>query len=933
MTSQIEDKPLRARVKLFGNIVGSILRDQAGERVFAAVEMLRKGYVSLRKKDSPAKRRRLAHFIAGLDADTVIHVVRAFATYFSLVNIAEEAYQHRLRRKQVRLSGPLWRGSFDEALREFQAAQITHEQLQTLLDALRYTPVMTAHPTEAKRRTVMEALRRIFVTSEQLSDTQLGRRRRDELKEELYREVKILYRTDEVRHTRPNVRDEIKNGLFHFRTSLFRAVPRLYRNLEQTVERIYGENPRSGQPIRVPSVLRFGSWIGGDRDGNPFVKPETTAMAVRLQHREVLREYIHRVMALSHVLTHSSRLCQPSVSFLASLKRDEETHPETFADYPNRFRHEPYRRKLYIMRHRLECNLAAVTARMEICEPVGCKSAYRAVDELIDDLLLISDSLVSHGDQDLARGELHDLIRLVETFGFHLMHLDVRQESTRHTEAIAEVLHALYDTDYQALSEEQRCRLLGELVGAEPPHLDKSTLTEPTRETLEVFETMAAMREEISAESFGSYVISMTHAASHVLEVMLLAWLAKLAGRNAQGWFCEISIAPLFETIEDLAHIEPVMATLLNVPEYAALLKAAGNRQEVMLGYSDSCKDGGILASAWNLYRAQQRITGLTSERGIACRLFHGRGGTVGRGGGPTHDAILSQPPGTVQGQIKFTEQGEVLSYKYGNEETAVYELTMGLSGLMKASRGLIEPAPTDRPEHMTIMNELAEYGERAYRGLTDNTPGFLDYFYEVTPVNEIGLLNIGSRPSHRKKTDRSKTSVRAIAWVFGWAQSRHTLPAWYGIGAALETWCANHPERVAELEQMYREWPFFRSMLSNTQMALAKANMDIARDYLSLSSDRQRAETIYQTIRREYQRTVELILSTAHAGALLDENPTLALSMSRRDPYLDPLNHIQLTLLHRFRDEKLSDEQRNQWLEPLLRSINAVAAGMRNTG
>ncbi len=933
MTPQIEDKPLRTRVKLFGNIVGSILRDQAGERVFAAVEMLRKGYVSLRKHDNPAKRRRLAKFIAGLDADTVIHVVRAFATYFSLVNIAEEAFQHRLRRKQVRLSGPLWRGSFDEALRDLQAANITHGQLQTLLDALCYMPVMTAHPTEAKRRTVTEALRRIFVTSEKLNDTQLGRRRRAELTEELYREVKILYRTDEVRHTRPNVRDEIKNGLFHFRTSLFQAVPRMYRNLEQTVERIYGEDPHTGNPVRVPSVLRFGSWIGGDRDGNPFVKPETTAMAVRLQHREVLREYIQRVMGLSHILTHSSRLCQPSVSFLASLRRDEETHAEVFADYPDRFRHEPYRRKLYIMRHRLECNLAAVTARMETCEPVGCKSAYRSVDEFLDDLLLISDSLESHGDRDIADGEVHDLIRLVETFGFHLMHLDVRQESTRHTEAVTELLHRLFDTDYGSLTEEQRCRLLGELVGAQRPTLNKEGLSELTRETVEVFETMASMREEISRESFGSYVISMTHAASHVLEVMFLAWLAQLAGRNAQGWFCEISIAPLFETIEDLAHIEPVMATLLDVPEYAALLKAAGNRQEVMLGYSDSCKDGGILASAWNLYRAQQRITALTNERGISSRLFHGRGGTVGRGGGPTHDAILSQPPGTVQGQIKFTEQGEVLSYKYGNEETAVYELTMGLSGLMKASRGLIEPAQADRAEHIAIMDELADYGERAYRGLTDNTPGFLDYFYEVTPVTEIGLLNIGSRPSHRKKTDRSKGSVRAIAWVFGWAQSRHTLPAWYGIGAALETWSANHPDRVAELEQMYQQWPFFRSMLSNTQMALAKANMAIAHDYLSLSADRQRAETIYQTIRHEYQRTVDLVLRTAHASALLEENPTLALSMSRRDPYLDPLNHIQLTLLHRFRDSQLSEEQREGWLQPLLRSINAVAAGMRNTG
>jgi phosphoenolpyruvate carboxylase len=452
-------------------------------------------------------------------------------------------------------------------------------------------------------------------------------------------------------------------------------------------------------------------------------------------------------------------------------------------------------------------------------------------------------------------------------------------------------------------------------------------------ETLDVFRVMAKMRKEISPKAFGSYVISMTHEASHILEVMLLARLTGLAAYTNGKARCHIQIAPLFETIEDLEHIEPVMTRLLDNVTYGEMLKAANNFQEVMLGYSDSCKDGGILASAWNLYEAQKTVTQLTTARGVRCRLFHGRGGTIGRGGGPTHESILAQPEGTVHGQIKFTEQGEVLSFKYSNQETAVYELTMGITGLLKASANLVKPAEPERKDYLAVMDELADKGETAYRALTDKTPGFLDYFYEATPVSEIALLNIGSRPSHRKKGDRAKGSVRAIAWVFGWAQSRHTLPAWYGIGSALEQWRQNDPVRLAQLQKMYHEWPFFRSMLSNTQMALFKAEPDIAREYATLCKDPVTGEHVYRTFREEFIRTVTQVLHVTGNQRLLVENPTLELSLTRRNPYLDPLNHIQLILLRRSRDESVSDEERKVWLNPLLRSINAIAAGMRNTG
>ncbi len=463
--------------------------------------------------------------------------------------------------------------------------------------------------------------------------------------------------------------------------------------------------------------------------------------------------------------------------------------------------------------------------------------------------------------------------------------------------------------------------------------MDPARLSEETRETLDVFGVMGEMRREISPRAFGTYVISMTHHASHIMEVMLLAALNGLAGRRDGSWFCNIHISPLFETIDDLERIEPVMEQLLEIPVYRTLLQESGNFQEVMLGYSDSCKDGGIVSSSWQLYNAQKRVTDLLRSKGIAYRLFHGRGGTIGRGGGPTHEAILSQPPGTVHGQIKFTEQGEVLSSKYSNLETAVYELTMGVSALLKSSRSMIQPWQPYRDEYLQIMDRLSAAGERSYRQLTDRTPGFLDYFYEATPLNEIGLLNIGSRPSHRKKGERSKASVRAIAWVFSWAQSRHTLPAWFGIGTALESWRNDHPERLAKLQQMYQEWPYFRALISNAQMALFKSDMDIARQYARLCRDQQSAARIYQAIREEYQRTVRQVLEISGNRSLLEDNPPLQLSLLRREPYLDPLNYIQITLLERCHDDNLDEAERERWLAPLLRSINAIAAGMRNTG
>jgi len=775
----------------------------------------------------------------------------------------------------------------------------------------------------------MITTRRIFLTAEELNDTRLNRVQRYEIIKRLETQIQALWKTDEVRSSKPKVEDEIRTGLYYFRESLFTAVPTIYRYMEKAANRVCGE----GEQLIVPSVLKFGSWIGGDRDGNPFVLPETTEKAVRIHAQEILQEYIRRVARLEHILTFSSRMCTPSQALLESLEPRDRITAEVFKAKANQYQYEPYRRKLAIMQHRLMLTLTTIMQPID-GGPLPEAPGYTHQQAFIDDLYQIRDSLIGHGDQQTADGKLKDLIRLAETFGFNLVNLDVRQESTRLTQAVTDILSLVMGRDYESLNEEERLALLGELVASgECTAPNREHLSDDTRQTLDVFSVMKKMQDEISPQAFGEYVISMTHQASHIMEVMFLASLCGLAGKQGDTWICNISISPLFETIEDLEHIEPVLESLLSNPTYGALLGCSGNIQEIMLGYSDSSKDGGIYASVWNLYMAQVKVHNIARARGIRIRLFHGRGGTMARGGGPTHETILAYPPGTVHGETKFTEQGEVLFYKYNNPETAVYELSVGMTGLLKASLNLVEEPDKVDDRFLKAAADMAQLGERAYRGLIDETEGLIDYFYEATPVSEIGMMNIGSRPSHRKVLDRSKSSLRAIPWVFGWAQSRHTVPAWYGIGSALEQWVAGDNEKLSLLQNMYQQWPFFHSFLSNTQMSLFKAEMDIAHAYSSLCENQEQAEAIFGQIRKEYERAKDMVLKIAQIDSLMEETPNIALSLTRRNPYLDPLNYIQITMMSKFRDQSVSDEESERWLNPLLRSINAIAAGMRNTG
>ena len=927
------DKVLRTRVKRLGQMLGEIIASQAGEDVLHNVERLRKGFIQLRGRPDSNKLDRLKKMIDKLSPDALRPIIRAFSTYFQVVNIAEESFQHRQRRQIAASGQPLWQGSFDHCLRELRSSGITPDQLQDLLDDVRYMPVFTAHPTESKRRAILLQLRRIFEANEQLDMPEVLVNHKQRRERELKNRMQALWKTDEMRPAKPDVIHEVRMGLHHYNESLFEAVPIVYRRLADGIDRVYGDHPDYTR-IDLPTLLRFGSWIGGDRDGNPNVTSDTTLKAVLIQQSTILRFYLKKVNELIGELTQSMHFCSPSPAFASSLESDEEYRAQFDSDWSARFPEEPYRRKLYVMALRLTQAIARTETRLEGGAPDMNAPGYRAEDEFIRDLNLMRDSLASHGDHDLANENLLDLIRLAKTFGFYLARLDIRQESNVHLDTVAEVLKAAgIEDNYAELNEEAKLKLMGELTLKGNLSFDRKNLTEMSREVLSVFDVVAEMQQCVSPMVIGRYVISMAHHASDVMHVMFLASLSGLVGQAKGKTFCNIGVSPLFETITDLSHIEPVMTQLLDDPVYRKLLKAHSTLQEVMLGYSDSAKDGGIVASVWTLYQAQQKVISLGKERGIRIRLFHGRGGTIGRGGGPTHQAITSQPAGTVLGQIKFTEQGEVLSYKYSNPETAVFELTMGLTGVIQASRNLVEKTKPDEKLYTKVMEQLQLHGEKHYRTLTEDVKGFIDYFYEATPVSEIGMLNIGSRPSHRKKGDLSKYSVRAIAWVFGWAQSRHTLPAWYGLGIALEAYVGKSKQRLDELRRLYKKWPFFRNLLSNTQMALFKSDMDIAREYADLMQNQEDADTIYELITEEYERCKEWILKIAELDELLDDNDLLKRSLSRREPYLDPLNHIQLALIRRYRDQEQDEDERERQLDPLLRSINAIAAGMRNTG
>ncbi|HCN18509.1 MULTISPECIES: phosphoenolpyruvate carboxylase [Psychrobacter] len=922
----MDNNVLRERISLLGSFLGDAISRQTGEQTLDTIETLRKGFIQQRRAPNEANKQQLIDFIASLDNKTLKNVIRSFSIYFFLANLSEENYLREERHALRIQSDQSWEGSFRRTLLECRARNVEPTQMQELIDQLKFIPVFTAHPTEARRRTTMNLLQSLFTHSDALNNLAEDSFAYEQAKEKTAQTIDLLWSSDEVRTRKPLVYDEINNGLHYFNASLFNAIPKVYRNIKDAIVEVYPE--LTDYPL--PAFISFGSWIGGDRDGNPFVTHDTTEMAVLMHADTVLRHYQVLIKKLRRQLIHSDTIVTIAPEVYAKINHYAELDQRVFAYNLDDYSNEPYRRLLSLILNKVKANNQLIQSKGDDRE--AKKDAYANPQELLEDLRIIRQSVNTH-DTVHGEGLLLDTIRLVKTCGFHLAALDIRQESSYHSEVIADIFASASNLpDYQTLSETERQEWLTRLLERPgTPLIYSDNLSDKTREQLALMNSVATLRQLVGQDTFGSYVISMTNNASQLFEVLLLMRFAGLCRVDDKGQLsADLPVAPLFETIEDLKNIDHILPAVLDNPLYRGLLAHSDNTQEIMLGYSDSSKDGGIITSAWQLYSAQQTINRIADEYGIKTRLFHGRGGSVSRGGGSTHDAIAAQPAGTLHGQIKVTEQGEVLYAKYANTDTAVFELTMGITGTLKACSSRFVVQPPELPTYESLFARLAEAGERRYRKLTDHTEGFYQFYSQVTPVQEISLLNIGSRPAHRKKGLPSKTTLRAIPWVFGWSLARFTLPAWYGVGSALHS----VKEDEALMKEMNDCWPFFNVFISNIEMAFTKSEMSIAQAYSQLCDDDTLRENIMEAVIDEHELTYAGLNALLDQSSLLSNQQNLAASLQWRNAYLDPINYIQIELLKRARQEETTDKDGDIAVEdPLIRSINALAAGLRNTG
>ncbi|GAB4167918.1 MAG: phosphoenolpyruvate carboxylase [Rhodocyclaceae bacterium] len=911
-----KDSPLREDIRLLGRILGDTVRAREGEAVFELVEGIRRNSVRFERAQEAEAGERLAALLNAAPRESVNAVVRAFSFFLQLANLAED--QHRIRRRRAHAIGgsPPREGSLSHALDRLRAAGVAAPELRALLDRACVVPVLTAHPTEVQRHSILLCQKRIAACLEARDRLAMTPSERAANERELRRAVLALWGTRILRPTRLAVVDEIRNGLRYFDETFFTELPRLYCEFEDLLaQRLPGER------WKLPPFFRIGSWIGGDRDGNPHVGAPMLSEAVRLHSSAVFDLYLDEVHALGAELSLSELLVRvsPELSELAARSPDRSPHR---AD-------EPYRRALTGIYARLAATARALDHHEAVRHAVAKAEPYRDAAQFVAELEVLADSLERDGEELLAGGRLRRLVRAVQVFGFHLAALDLRQNSEVHERTVAELLaRAGRCADYAALAERARIELLAdELSSARllfSPYLEYG---EETAGELAVFFAARDIRARYGEEALPNCIVSKTGGASDLLEAALLLKEAGLAGICPEPHLA-MNLVPLFETISDLRGCAATLGTLLDVPAYRAMLAARGNVQEVMLGYSDSNKDGGFLTSAWELHKAESALAAACARRAIALRLFHGRGGTVGRGGGPSYEAILAQAAGVVAGQIRITEQGEVIASKYGNPEIGRRNLEILAAATIEASlchpeRGTEVPGRYDE-----VMEELSRLACDAYRALVYETPDFERYFRESTPIAEISELNIGSRPASRKAST-AIADLRAIPWVFSWSQCRLMLPGWYGFGSAVREWRAANPEGLAVLREMHREWPFFRTLLSNMDMVLAKSDLAIASRYSELVADAGLRQRVFSRIRAEWAASREALFAITGAQGHLADNPLLARSMRSRFPYLDPLNHLQIELLRRHRSGATDERVRRG----IHLTINGIAAGLRNSG
>jgi len=897
-------------IYLLGDLLGDVIQSQAGQDDFALEEEVRALGKEFRSGNDDAARR-LAAVVHGVSVDDAEMLIRAFTNYFQLVNLCEDNERVRRLKRRERENAPrARRGSIREAVLILRDRGVTADQLQEMLDQAQVKLVLTAHPTEARRRTTIDKQARIFRVLRDFDErgalpAELARART-----RLGSTIAELWGSNEVRAVQPTVLDELHAGLIHFRSTIVQTIPLIYRDLEEAIDEAY---PDAG--ITVPSFLTFGTWVGGDRDGNPNVTPELTKEALRILHTSALDVLDSRLLELAGRLSLSTHVAGDAPLLNEILTAYGGMFPDLAADLRHRNADELYRQVVTLMRERVRA------ARRD--QPHG----YQRASELLADLRVVAESLRAQGERHVLGGDLHDVIRHVETFGFHLAAMDIRDHASRHETTIAELFRMWrIAEDYGALTEEQKCALLEREINDPRPIIPR--LTERFQAvTQEVIATFLLIRDQIregDPAALGSYVISAAETPSDVLEVLLLMKESDLAEAGGAG--AVMPIAPLFESLSSLSGATGIMEQLIDSGPYRGALASWGDEQEVMIGYSDSNKEIGYLASTWALFDAQTKLTELFDRQGIHGTFFHGRGGSIGRGGGPTNEAILAQPQGTIQGRIKLTEQGEVISARYSVPEIAIREFELVVGAVLVASFGGLSTAATDIASFREAMRSLADWSRVTYRDLVYGDPDFVDFFQQATPIREIAELKLGSRPARRTSSTRIE-DLRAIPWVFSWTQARMVLPGWYGLGAALEQGCAEFGLEL--LQHMYREWPFFATTIGNAEMALSKADMPIAERYVEMVEPELMRDRIWGKIRAEYDRAERMILMITGQSHLLEHDPVLRRSIERRNPYVDPLSFLQLELIQRLR----GTEDAESLIRPVLLTINGIAGALKNTG
>ena len=912
-----KDLPLRDDVRLLGRILGDTLREQEGEASFQLIENVRRAAVRFRKTQDDRDRVQLEQTLDALSPSETLVVVRAFSYFSQLSNIAEDLHHNRRHRAHLKAGTAPKDGSLLLALERIEEKHISKETLQSFLNSALISPVLTAHPTEVQRKSILDCQ---LIISRLLSERDRVDMTPDDLddnEETLHRFVLILWQTRMLRTTKLTVRDEIKNGLEFYRYTFLSEIPKIYANMEKQLEARFDKN------IRIPPLLRVGSWIGGDRDGNPFVTHDVMLDAVQQHSSLAFEHYLGETHLLGTRLSLTDRLVEVS----DELRKLSDESPDKSAGRAD----EPYRRALILIYSRLSATAQQLGHKISHLPPVDkYAQSYATPQEFIDDLDVLIDSLFKHGAVYLARGRLAYLRRAVEVFGFHLAPLDMRQHSAIHEQTVTELFsHSSGKANYQDLDEAARREvLLAALQSGEPLLGDINQYSAVAQSELRIMQAAAQIHQRFGRAALPNHIISKTDAVSDVLELALMLQQVKLLEGGGTHQL-HVNIIPLFETIEDLRGCGTIMDELFSMPYYRRLLSSRGNTQEVMLGYSDSNKDGGYLTANWELYKAEVELVKVFARHSIELRLFHGRGGTVGRGGGPSYDAILAQPPGSVNGQIRITEQGEVISSKYSNPEIGRRNLETLIAATMEATLLHHHGADSTMPEYHRIMEALSRDAFAAYRKLVYETPSFTEYFFSATPIREIAELNIGSRPSARKASDRIE-DLRAIPWVFSWGLNRTLLPGWFGFGSAVKQFIAHEGDTgLAQLQAMYKNWAFFRGLMSNMDMVLSKTDMGIASSYAELVDDVAMRERIFGAINGEWESTVEMLFAVTGNTTLLQDNPAFARSLLTRTPYIDPLNHLQVALLQRHRagDNDILVKR------AIHLTINGIATGLRNSG